>query len=176
MINGFKQILRTATLPVCLLLAGTAMASDCTPVPDCNALGYTKTAAGCPSGGVKCPWDITKMHCADTPIIADPCEGITAVTVPSNATCTATTTTCPSKCTGWTCNEGYSKVGNTCKKPLSPLPNPGGCPATSTLLTCGGREYCCPASTGYSNCSQMNAGVQKCLVSSDNDKLVPDIF
>ena len=35
--------------------------SACKPAPDCEALGYT--ARSCVGGGVKCPWDLTKMYC-----------------------------------------------------------------------------------------------------------------
>lgn len=35
--------------------------ADCTPAPDCQSLGYTQTS--CPEGGIKCPWDSSKLFC-----------------------------------------------------------------------------------------------------------------
>lgn len=35
----------------------------CTATPDCASLGYSKTAAECPSGGVKCPFNSNLMFC-----------------------------------------------------------------------------------------------------------------
>lgn len=48
-----------------LAAASTALADDinCTKAPDCATLGYTKTSADCPKGGVKCPFDSNKMFC-----------------------------------------------------------------------------------------------------------------
>lgn len=51
-----KQLLKIAMVPVCTLLAGTSLASDCTSSPDCKALGYTKTSEQCQNNGVKCPF------------------------------------------------------------------------------------------------------------------------
>ena len=36
---------------------------NCTKAPDCATLGYTKTSTDCPKGGVKCPFDSSKMFC-----------------------------------------------------------------------------------------------------------------
>ena len=35
----------------------------CTETPDCATLGYTKNSTQCPDGGIKCPFDGTKMFC-----------------------------------------------------------------------------------------------------------------
>ena len=35
--------------------------AECVATPDCEALGYRSTS--CVGGGVKCPWDLTKMYC-----------------------------------------------------------------------------------------------------------------
>ena len=35
--------------------------AECVATPDCEALGYRSTS--CVGGGVKCPWDISKMYC-----------------------------------------------------------------------------------------------------------------
>lgn len=49
------------------LLPHTALSqtSDitCTAAPDCVSLGYTKSADQCPDGGMKCPFDSSKMFC-----------------------------------------------------------------------------------------------------------------
>ena len=49
-----------------LLLSSTVLGvpvvyAACVPTPDCEELGYTSTI--CPQGGVKCPWDTTKLFC-----------------------------------------------------------------------------------------------------------------
>lgn len=36
---------------------------SCTATPDCASLGYTKSAADCPSGGVRCPFNSNLMFC-----------------------------------------------------------------------------------------------------------------
>lgn len=36
---------------------------NCTKAPNCATLGYTKTSTDCPKGGVKCPFDSSKMFC-----------------------------------------------------------------------------------------------------------------
>ena len=35
----------------------------CTAAPDCASLGYTKSVDQCPAGGMKCPFDSSKMFC-----------------------------------------------------------------------------------------------------------------
>ena len=47
------------------LFASNAQAIDCTPTPDCSALGYTKTQADCQGADMilKCPTDTSKMSC-----------------------------------------------------------------------------------------------------------------
>lgn len=42
-------------------LGANTIYAACTIAPDCAALGYTQTS--CPDGGVKCPWDTSKMFC-----------------------------------------------------------------------------------------------------------------
>lgn len=61
-----KKYLSTAILGILACWAGNAAAQTCTPTPSCTTLGYTKTAAQCPSGGAKCPWNTSLMYCADT--------------------------------------------------------------------------------------------------------------
>ena len=49
-----------------VLLSGISPARadvTCTATPDCTTLGYTKSASDCPNGGVKCPFNNSKMFC-----------------------------------------------------------------------------------------------------------------
>ena len=55
-----KKVLSGFILLLFLTMMGDAGAI-CTPTPDCEALGYKATS--CVGGGVKCPWDATKMYC-----------------------------------------------------------------------------------------------------------------
>lgn len=54
---------------------------------------------------------------------------------------------------------GYDFWTLQCKKDTTPLPT--ACPGLE--LTCSGRKYCCPTSTGIKNCSQLTSGTQQCL-------------
>lgn len=64
-----KQILRNDRIWLALIaiFAGAALPAraevTCTATPDCAGLGYTKSASQCPDGGVKCPFDASKMFC-----------------------------------------------------------------------------------------------------------------
>ena len=44
---------------------GLAQTSNitCTAAPDCASLGYTKSIDQCPDGGMRCPFDQSKMFC-----------------------------------------------------------------------------------------------------------------
>lgn len=42
-------------------LGANSIYAGCINAPDCAALGYTQTS--CPDGGVKCPWNTSKMFC-----------------------------------------------------------------------------------------------------------------
>lgn len=48
----------------------------------------------------------------------NPCDLVTAVSVPINGNCSTTHATCSSKCSTWACNSGYNKSGNNCVKCL----------------------------------------------------------
>lgn len=51
-------------LGIGLIIPSTGRADvSCTASPDCSLLGYTKSAADCPGGSVKCPFDQTKLFC-----------------------------------------------------------------------------------------------------------------
>ena len=45
------------------LCIGCVQALTCTATPSCDSMGYKQTAADCPSGGIKCPFDESKMFC-----------------------------------------------------------------------------------------------------------------
>ncbi len=61
-------------------------ATDCTPVPDCASLGYTKSASDC-SGvtSIKCPFDTSKVFCQKKTTIPTtyPCSSGNYITVSS---------------------------------------------------------------------------------------------
>ena len=63
-----------------------AWATDCTPVPDCVSLGYTKSASDC-SGvtSIKCPFDTSKVFCQKktTTPTTYPCSSENYITVSS---------------------------------------------------------------------------------------------
>ena len=44
-----------------LMFGAGAVQADCVATPDCESLGYRETS--CVGGGVKCPWDTSKMYC-----------------------------------------------------------------------------------------------------------------
>ena len=51
-------------LGIGLIIPSTGRADvSCTASPDCSLQGYTKSAADCPGGSVKCPFDQTKLFC-----------------------------------------------------------------------------------------------------------------
>ncbi len=95
-----------------LFLPMTAMAqsSNCTPSPDCTALGYTENS--CPDGaGVKCPWGNT-WFCTKT------CDELGF-----SYTCTGTGyaggsgETCNGKYKSCTCASGYEWKNGRCEEP-----------------------------------------------------------
>lgn len=60
-----------------------AWATDCTPVPDCASLGYTKSESDC-SGttSIKCPFDTSKVFCQkQTTTSTYPCSSGNYITV-----------------------------------------------------------------------------------------------
>lgn len=59
-----NSIVFNATLAITAGVAVPVYAA-CMPAPDCASLGYT--AASCPNGGVKCPFDTSKWFCLDKP-------------------------------------------------------------------------------------------------------------
>lgn len=37
--------------------------AECSQTKSCESMGYTKSASDCQDGGIKCPWDASKMYC-----------------------------------------------------------------------------------------------------------------
>lgn len=112
-----KNYFLTAVCGLFLVSAASNVKAECKTTPDCTAMGYTKTEKDCPNGSIKCPWNTSLVFC-DAEIVQESlaCQLITAVTVPANGHCTGTNVNCPSKCTEWACNDGYTKSGETCNK------------------------------------------------------------
>lgn len=122
-------------------------ADNCTVTPDCESLGYTKTASQCSGqASIKCPWNTSKVFCEN---VVDPCTGITSVSIPANASCSKNAPACPSKCLEWTCNSGYFKLGDLCKREAIIQPE-SSCGRDSFEIICNGTTFCCPP--GYADC------------------------
>lgn len=60
-----KQYLLPIIIGSLSFMPDLAIAADvnCTATPDCTTLGYTKSADSCPDGGIKCPFDSSRMFC-----------------------------------------------------------------------------------------------------------------
>ena len=58
-----KKILYLSFLTSVSMLSYSALAEEitCTASPDCETLGYTQSE--CPKGGIRCPFDKSKMFC-----------------------------------------------------------------------------------------------------------------
>lgn len=97
------------SLPFFLLFPAFAA---CTPSPDCASLGYT--AASCPNGGVKCPFDTSKWHCNEDVCAKNgfiySCTG-TGFAGGSGASCNSKYSSC-------SCASGYAWKDGTCKSTL----------------------------------------------------------
>ena len=101
-----------------LLLSSTMLGvpvvyAACVPTPDCEELGYTATE--CSEGGVKCPWDTTKLFCG-------PSCNLTTTKADCDANCLNVGTQSCSKngvtyysgCGVSKCTSGQSCVNGTC--------------------------------------------------------------
>ena len=102
----------------------------------------------------------------------NPCDSVTAVSIPSNASCTSYYPTCSTKCSAWSCNSGYTQSGSSCVATCETNPCRRGCytDISSSCIygcksrnSCGGCEVCyteyedtCIAMTGSPNCNQEN--------------------
>ena len=60
-----KQYLLPIIIGSLSFMPDLAIAADvnCTATPDCTTLGYTKSADSCLDGGIKCPFDSSRMFC-----------------------------------------------------------------------------------------------------------------
>ena len=101
------------------------------------------TNAHCSNGSCYCDYGYEgNAYSGCTKI--DPCDDVTAVTVPANAHCTSYYSTCSSKCSGWACDSGYTKDGNSCKK-------------VCTANSCSGYGLStCPSHGNCSSCTPVN--------------------
>ncbi len=137
-----------------LLLSSTmlevpAVYAACVPTPDCEELGYTETE--CPEGGVKCPWDTTKLFCG-------PSCNLTTTKADCDANCLNVGTQSCSKngvtyysgCGVSKCTSGQSCVNGTCtcdsvyKYTCSGTGYAGG-----VGTTCGGKYTACTCAQDY---------------------------
>ncbi len=137
-----------------LLLSSTmlevpAVYAACVPTPDCAELGYTETE--CPEGGVKCPWDTTKLFCG-------PSCNLTTTKADCDANCLNVGTQSCSKngvtyysgCGVSKCTSGQSCVNGTCtcdsvyKYTCSGTGYAGG-----VGTTCGGKYTACTCAQDY---------------------------
>lgn len=159
-----KYILTSLCTAFLVGSSGMVQAASCVSSPSCESLGYIMSASECSGvAAIKCPWDTTKVFCDK-----DPCADVVAVIIPANGVCNAWSAKCPKKCMGWTCNAGYINDGKRCFKDIGEeIPMPVGCSVGHRRLVCDGREYCCPESLGYVNCSNMNSGIQKCFIKNE---------
>lgn len=57
----------------CTILRMSTAHASCVATPECDELGYTSTS--CPYGGVKCPWDTSKLFCGCDGIYKYKCDG-----------------------------------------------------------------------------------------------------
>ena len=79
---------------------------------------------------------------------SDPCDDVTDVSIPANAYCSSHYSSCPSKCSGWSCSSGYIKDGNSCKRSCTS----DSCSGYS-LSTCPSHGNCSSCTVTYSDCS-----------------------
>ena len=90
---------------ISVLFSAPAFAITCTAAPDCLSLGYTLTAADCPKGYVKCPWNTGLVYCECSKDYQYTCDG---------ANETAGSDKCGSKYTACGCASGYKWESGSC--------------------------------------------------------------
>ncbi len=71
--------------------------AECTPTPDCDAIGYTETS--CEGDSLKCPFDITKMMCM-------PCDSSFKYACSGDNITGGTGSACNGKYVSCECSEG----------------------------------------------------------------------
>ena len=98
----------TLTGVISCLFSAPASAIICTESPDCLSLGYTLTAADCPKGYIKCPWNTGLVYCECGEDYQYTCDG-------SNET--AGTNQCGNKYTDCGCENNYKWLNGHCVRP-----------------------------------------------------------
>ena len=78
---------------------------ECVEAPSCTDLGYTRTAADCPKGYVKCPWNTGLVYCECSDDYQYTCDG---------ANETAGTSKCGDFYTSCGCASGYKWDNGSC--------------------------------------------------------------
>ena len=131
-----------------ILGAGNAMA-ECVATPDCEELGYTETS--CAEGGVKCPWDTTKLFCG-------PSCSLTTTKAQCDANCQNVGSQSCSKngvtyyagCGTSKCTTGQSCVNGSCTcDSVYKYTCTGTGYASGSGSSCGGKYASCNCATNY---------------------------
>ena len=131
-----------------ILGAGNAMA-ECVATPDCEKLGYTETS--CAEGGVKCPWDTTKLFCG-------PSCSLTTTKAQCDANCQNVGSQSCSKngvtyyagCGTSKCTTGQSCVNGSCAcDSIYKYTCTGTGYASGSGSSCGGKYTSCNCATNY---------------------------
>ena len=58
-----RKIIMGGTIALLMSTSSLHAQVTCTATPDCNTLGYNKTAANCPGSSVKCPFNSNWVFC-----------------------------------------------------------------------------------------------------------------
>lgn len=149
-----------------ILMTGTASGA-CTSAPSCSSLGYTKTASGCPNGGVKCPFDTSKWFCQESctyTVLASTCTS-TCQNV-GTTFCSRGGTTYYAGCGTSKCGAGQTCSGGSCVCASEYAYTCSGTGYSSGSGTsCGGKYASCVCLSGYSwsgsSCVKINNAPQQ---------------
>ena len=87
----------------------TKSGNSCIKVDTCDKYTNKSCSYGCQTYYSDCTSKCQTCY-------SDNCRNRTAVSVPSNATCSAKFSDCSSKCSEWKCNSGYTQSGSMCVK------------------------------------------------------------
>ena len=132
------------------LVIPEAAQAVCVATPDCASLGYT--ASSCASGGVKCPWDTSKLFCGCGAAYVYSCTGTGYSGGVGDA--------CGGKYVSCNCASGYSWSGSSCIACGSAYKYTctGSNEAGGSGTACGGKYASCTCASGYawngSRCAQ----------------------